>query len=73
MAMIVEQAGGLASTGRERLLDLVPHELHERVPVVLGSRREVERLVRYHAEHDGGEDHPYTNPLFNTRSLFRAS
>jgi fructose-1,6-bisphosphatase I/sedoheptulose-1,7-bisphosphatase len=71
MAMIVEQAGGLASTGRAPLLDVVPRALHERVPVILGSRREVERLVQYHAEHECGLDQPYTNPLFNERSLFR--
>jgi fructose-1,6-bisphosphatase len=73
MAMIVEQAGGLASTGRERLLDVVPRALHERVPVILGSRREVERLVSYHAEHDEGHDRPYTSPLFNVRSVLRES
>lgn len=48
MAMIVEQAGGAASTGRERILDLMPTRLHQRVPVVLGSRNEVERVVSYH-------------------------
>ena len=50
MAMIVEQAGGAASTGRMRLLDVQPASLHQRVPVVLGSRAEVERVVQYHAE-----------------------
>jgi fructose-1,6-bisphosphatase I len=50
MAMIVEQAGGAASTGREPILDLVPQGLHQRVPVILGSRHEVERVVAYHAE-----------------------
>lgn len=50
MAMIVEQAGGAASTGREPILDLVPQGLHQRVPVILGSRHEVERVVGYHAE-----------------------
>jgi len=73
MAMLVEQAGGGASTGRARLLDVVPRELHERVPVVLGSRQEVERLVSYHADADGGLDRPYTSPLFNVRSLLRES
>ncbi len=48
MAMIVEQAGGLASTGRERILDLKPGKLHQRVPVILGSKNEVERVVAYH-------------------------
>ena len=48
MAMLVEQAGGAASTGRERILDLQPTQLHQRVPVILGSRNEVERVVGYH-------------------------
>ncbi len=50
MALIVEQAGGAASTGRERILDLQPTELHQRVAVVLGSKNEVERVASYHAE-----------------------
>ncbi|MCY1379488.1 Fructose-1,6-bisphosphatase class 1 [compost metagenome] len=50
MAFIVEQAGGVASTGRQRLLDVQPNSLHERVPVILGSRHEVERVVSYHEE-----------------------
>jgi fructose-1,6-bisphosphatase I len=41
------------------------------VPVVLGSRKEVERIERYHAEHDNGTDQPYVSPLFNERSLYR--
>ena len=48
MAMIVEQAGGAATTGRERILDLKPQKLHQRVPVILGSRNEVERVTAYH-------------------------
>lgn len=50
MAMLVEQAAGLASTGTERILDVKPQELHQRVPVILGSRAEVERLVSYHGQ-----------------------
>lgn len=50
MAMIVEQAGGAASTGHERILDVQPTKLHQRVPVVLGSAAEVERVVQYHRE-----------------------
>ena len=73
MAMLVEQAGGLASTGRELILDIVPQALHQRVPVILGSRSEVVRLARYHVEHDGGQDEPFTSPLFNTRSLYRSA
>ena len=71
MAMIVAQAGGLASTGSERILDVQPAGLHERVPVILGSRDEVERIERYHREHDTGEDQPFRSPLFSTRTLFR--
>jgi fructose-1,6-bisphosphatase I len=48
MAMIIEQAGGAASTGRERILDIVPTALHQRIAVILGSRHEVERVVGYH-------------------------
>lgn len=48
MAMLIEQAGGAASTGRERILALKPEKLHQRVPVVLGSRKEVERVTDYH-------------------------
>jgi fructose-1,6-bisphosphatase I len=70
MAMIVEQAGGCASTGRQRLLDVQPNGLHQRVPVILGSRSEVERIVRYHSEHEEGIDQPFSSPLFNSRSLF---
>jgi fructose-1,6-bisphosphatase I/sedoheptulose-1,7-bisphosphatase len=70
MAFIVEQAGGAASTGRERLLEVEPTELHQRVPVILGSKSEVERIVRYHREHAQGLDRPYRSPLFGTRSLF---
>lgn len=50
MAMIVEQAGGAASTGYERMLDVQPTDLHQRVPVILGSRNEVAQVVAYHAE-----------------------
>jgi fructose-1,6-bisphosphatase I/sedoheptulose-1,7-bisphosphatase len=38
----------------------------------VGSRSEVERIVRYHREYDTGADQPYVSPLFNERSLFRA-
>ena len=72
MAMVVEQAGGAASTGRERILDLVPADIHQRVPVILGSRDEVDRLVRYHQAFDRGEPLVFQTPLFNKRSLFRS-
>ncbi|MGZ3496634.1 MAG: class 1 fructose-bisphosphatase [Vulcanimicrobiaceae bacterium] len=71
IAAIVEEAGGAASTGRERILDIVPASLDQRVPVILGSRREVERLTRFHEMYDRGEELVFETPLFNTRSLFR--
>jgi fructose-1,6-bisphosphatase I len=52
MSMLVEQAGGAATNGRERILDIVPTQLHQRVPVFLGSKSEVEVASRYHREHD---------------------
>ena len=48
MSFIVEQAGGLSSTSRERIMDIQPTGLHQRVPVILGSRHEVERIISYH-------------------------
>jgi len=48
MSFIVEQAGGVSSTGRERIMEVQPTGVHQRVPVILGSKNEVERLVSYH-------------------------
>ena len=50
MAFIIEQAGGACSTGRERILDIKHTGIHQRVPLVLGSKKEVERIVAYHQE-----------------------
>jgi fructose-1,6-bisphosphatase I len=50
MAMIVEQASGAATDGVQRIMDIVPHKLHQRVPVFLGSKEEVEIVTRYHAQ-----------------------
>ena len=52
MGWIVEQAGGAATNARERILDIAPQKLHERVSVILGSKNEVERVTRYHLEAD---------------------
>lgn len=52
MGLLVEQAGGAASTGREDILSLRPTQLHQRVPVFLGSKKEVEAAVGYHRAHD---------------------
>jgi fructose-1,6-bisphosphatase I len=69
VAWLMEQAGGAASTGTERILEIRPQGLHQRVPLIFGSRQEVDRLDRYH--HD-----PYPlgerSPLFGRRGLFRS-
>ncbi|MBL4693140.1 MAG: class 1 fructose-bisphosphatase [Magnetovibrio sp.] len=50
MSFILEQAGGVCSTGRERIMDIQPSGLHQRVPCIMGSKNEVERLISYHDE-----------------------
>ena len=50
MAFIVEQAGGAALDGEQRILDVKPEALHQRIGVILGSKNEVERVMRYHQE-----------------------
>jgi len=67
MSFVVEQAGGASTTGTQRIMEMGPEHLHERVPVILGSRSEVERIERYHSEN---LEEAYTSPLFNTRTLF---
>ncbi|MEW6163468.1 MAG: class 1 fructose-bisphosphatase [Pseudomonadota bacterium] len=72
IAFIVEQAGGAAITGRNRILDIKPAELHQRAPFIFGSKEEVDRLHRYHQEYVEGKDPgSYDMPLFSSRSLFR--
>ncbi|MEY4766478.1 MAG: hypothetical protein RI907_3151 [Pseudomonadota bacterium] len=66
MSLLVEQAGGKSVNGTSHLLNLAPDTLHQRVPVILGSRDEIDRIVSYHAD-------PHENvswQLFKTRSLF---
>jgi len=50
MSWLIEQAGGASTNGKERILDLQPSQLHERVSVILGSKNEVDRLTGYHTE-----------------------
>ena len=50
MALIVEQAGGAATNGQQRILDIQPEALHQRVAVILGSKHEVERVTSYHRQ-----------------------
>ncbi len=68
IGMIMEQAGGRASTGEVPMLGVQPTSLHQRIGLVFGSKNEVERIERYHAEPVKVELH---NPLFAERSLFR--
>ncbi len=48
MSFIVEQAGGMSSTGYQRIMEIQPDSIHQRIPVILGSKEEVERVVSYH-------------------------
>ncbi|MEG0967241.1 MAG: class 1 fructose-bisphosphatase [Pseudomonas sp.] len=50
MSFIIEQAGGASTDGRQRILDIQPESLHQRVAVFLGSKQEVERVTGYHQE-----------------------
>jgi fructose-1,6-bisphosphatase I/sedoheptulose-1,7-bisphosphatase len=68
VGFIMEQAGGRASTGRQAMLDVQPTSLHQRIGLVFGSKNEVERIERYHAEPPQLDTHA---PLFAERSLFR--
>ena len=69
VGMIIEQAGGRASTGEVPMLGVQPTSLHQRIGLVFGSKNEVERIERYHAEPVTRE---LDNPLFAERSLFRS-
>src|SRR5690606_20588020 len=70
VAFLVEQAGGAASTGRDRLLDVVPTDLHQRIPLIFGAAEEVALIDRYHLEFNDGS---YDSPLYGTRGLFRVA
>ena len=73
IAFIIEQAGGAASTGDGRVMEIVPESLHQRVPLMFGSRNEVERIERYHLEPPDGTGGSFDASLFTIRSLFRTS
>lgn len=67
IGFIVEQAGGRASTGHQPILTVAPQSLHQRIGFVFGARQEVERIERYHRDHNDSE---YNAPLFASRGLF---
>jgi fructose-1,6-bisphosphatase I len=69
LAMLVEQAGGAATDGHSRILDLAAEHVHQRVPLVFGAAHDVALIGRYHATAElHGQD-----PLFGARSLFRGA
>jgi fructose-1,6-bisphosphatase I len=69
IAWLMEQGGGAASSGTERILEILPSGIHQRVPLIFGSREEVARLDRYHLDpYPTGE----RSPLFGRRGLFRS-
>ncbi|CCG06874.1 class 1 fructose-bisphosphatase [Pararhodospirillum photometricum] len=68
IAMIMDQAGGRCITGTENVLDLTATELHQRVPLIFGSREEVDRVEALHQEHTLKA---IETPLFQRRGLFR--
>jgi fructose-1,6-bisphosphatase I/sedoheptulose-1,7-bisphosphatase len=68
ISMLVEQAGGCASTGRRRLLEVQPQSLHERIGFVFGAADEVARIETYHR--DEALAGSYDSPLFGRRGLF---
>ena len=70
ISMLIEQAGGMASNGHKRLMELKPESLHQRVGLVFGSAEEVARIEQYHNEEP---QDTYQSPLFGKRGLFATS
>lgn len=68
VAMLIEQADGYATTGDQRILELVPRSLHQRVPLIFGSRDEIRRIEDYYA---GKNMTAARSALFGNRGLFR--
>jgi len=68
IAFLVEQAGGFATTGRERVMEVKPKSIHQRIPMIFGSPREIRRVERHYAESDL---HGERSQLFGKRGLFR--
>ncbi len=69
IGLVIEQAGGRASSGLAPVLEIKPDNLHQRIGFMFGSRHEVERLEQYHRDFNQRE---YDAPLFGSRGLFRA-
>lgn len=67
ISFLIEQAGGMASTGRKRLLEVQPEDIHQRIGFVFGSTEEVARIEGYHRDEPPAS---YSSPLFGKRGLF---
>jgi fructose-1,6-bisphosphatase I/sedoheptulose-1,7-bisphosphatase len=70
ISFLIEQAGGGASTGRTRLMEVQPESLHQRIGFVFGSQHEVARIEKYHRDEPAAN---YDSPLFGKRGLFAAT
>lgn len=70
ISFLIEQAGGAASTGRERLMAVPPDALHQRIGFVFGSKQEVARIEGYHRDEP---PEAFDSPLFGRRGLFAAT
>jgi fructose-1,6-bisphosphatase I len=68
IALLIQQAGGLATDGVNPILPQVPLSLHQSTPLVFGSSTEVNQVLRYH---DGIDHAGIHSPLFSSRGLFR--
>jgi fructose-1,6-bisphosphatase I len=68
IAFLIEQAGGSASTGTQRIMEIQPTDIHERVPLIFGSVHEVELVEQYYADLNPYHERPQ---LFGNRSLLR--
>uniref|UniRef100_A0A7S0ZJV8 fructose-bisphosphatase n=1 Tax=Timspurckia oligopyrenoides TaxID=708627 RepID=A0A7S0ZJV8_9RHOD len=52
IAFLIEQAGGIATTGRKRILDVIPNAVHQRLPLIIGSKSEVQTIIEMYQEYD---------------------
>lgn len=68
IAMLVEQAGGAATTGTQRILNMEPQDIHERIPMIFGSLHEVELVEQYYRDINPFHERPQ---LFKNRTLLR--
>lgn len=71
MSMLVEQAGGKSSTGSQRIMDVVPESIHQRISVIIGTSNEVSLVERYTLAYSSGDARLGMSPLFGIRSLFQ--